>query len=173
MNDVTRITQKITIDKIISNTISFRKNEILVFQDKDTVQAVTLVTGRKTSSGGKRRECVSVHPIGVYVKGKEICYERDKKIKYDRSHLIPNIYIDNSSADVLILWDQASNQNTIKKSIKKIEDRVEKEVEYPFYWLTSIERQDRNYAKWNINIIKDKKSVIEYSGGSRVPYVWD
>ena len=85
---------------------------------------------------------------------------------------------------MLILWDADSNQNRVINSIRRFELRVEKkieknELEFPFYWFTTINRVDNNKAQWKSYIFKEEAGTIqeiiidEEPKTSDVSYVWD
>lgn len=175
MSIITKLNRKITEELIINNKINFIADEILVFQDCNTVQAAAMVKEKKQKFCKKRKNCVSVYPIIPEKSDEGVT----NNIEYDRTHLIPNYYIDNCSSDILIKWDRASNQGTIENSLKKFEEKVEKKIkdgklEFPFYWLTSISRTESDKAKWTSCIIKEgyKQHSYYYLEISKEPYIW-
>lgn len=85
---------------------------------------------------------------------------------------------------MLILWDADSNQNRVINSIRRFELRVEKkieknELEFPFYWFTTINLVDNNKAQWKSYIFKEEAGTIqeiiidEEPKTSDISYVWD
>ncbi len=62
MSIITKLNRKITEDLITNNEINFIADEILVFQDCNTVQAAAMVIERKEKFCKKRRNCVSLYP---------------------------------------------------------------------------------------------------------------
>ena len=186
LGKIVKINNKISKEKIIKKEINILQNKIFVFHDESTVQAAALITEKKDKYRKKikqRKFCVSVRPIDAYIRKTNIVVEKFKNC-YDRSHLIPNCYIDNDKPEVLILWDADSNQNRVINSIRRFELRVEKkieknELEFPFYWFTTINRVDNNKAQWKSYIFKEEAGTIqeiiidEEPKTSDVSYVWD
>ncbi|MCO7181316.1 MULTISPECIES: hypothetical protein [Lactococcus] len=186
LSNILKINSKITKEKIISKEINILPNKILVFQDESTVQAAALITEKKREYRKKlkqRKICISIRPIDAYIENSRIVVKHPEN-SYDRSHLIPNQYIDSDKPKVLILWDSDSNQNRIENSIRRFEIRVEKkveknELEFPFYWFTTIDRFEENKAQWKSYILKEGEGTIqeiiidEEPKISSVPYVWD
>ncbi|MFK4782211.1 hypothetical protein [Lactococcus petauri] len=184
MGKIVKINNKISKEKIINKEINILPNKILVFEDESTVQAAALITEKKNKYRKKikqRKFCVSVRPIDAYISKTTIV---NPKNCYDRSHLIPNYYIDSDKPEVLILWDANSNQNRVINSIRRFELRVEKkieknELEFPFYWFTTINRVENNKAQWKSYIFKEEAGIIqeiiidEEPKTSDVSYVWD